>query len=120
MAVLAFGTITFGTTKFDAGIKNCNVLQISGIEDISVFHDPDAWKTKCATFKDWNGSMDIVWDSGNTGIIGETGALSVSITDGPAYSGNVIINTITDTVTKGTVCTQSVTFEGTGECHPHA
>lgn len=114
MATLATGTITFASTKIDAGVKNCNITQISGIEDITTFDNADAFKTKIATFKDWNGSMDIVWAVGNTYVIGESGALAVTIASGPSYSGTVIITNRGLPMVKDGVLVESVTFEGTG------
>ena len=114
MAVVATGTITFATTKIDSGVKDCNIVQISGIEDISTFDDVDAFKVKIATFKDWNGTMNLVWDVGNTYVIGESGALVVTITDGPTLSGTVIITNIGSPMMKQGVLLNPVSFEGTG------
>ena len=114
MAVVATGTITFASTKIDSGVKECNVVQISGIEDTTVFDNADAWKTKIATFKDWNGTMNLVWESGNTFVIGESGALAVTITNGPSYSGTCMISNISQPLVKDGLVLTPVSFEGTG------
>ena len=114
MAILGTGTITFASTKIDSNVVDCNVAQISGLEETTCFDNADAFKTKIATFKDWNGSMNLQWDVGNTFVIGESGTLAVTITNGPSYSGTCIITGITGTFKKDTIIFQAVTFEGTG------
>ena len=112
-AVLAVGTIIFATTIIDSEVADCNVVKISGIEDISTFDDPDAFKKKIGTFLDWNGTMKVLWKPGCV-TAGATGALAVTITDGPSYSGNVIITNVGNALIKNAAVWLNVTFEGNG------
>ena len=114
MAVIATGTVHFSTT-LTVGVKNVTINQMSGIEDISNFSDADSWKTFLATFKEWDGSMDVIWTATtNTYAIGESGTLHADITNGPDYSGTALITNIGAPIVKDGVMVNPVTFKGTG------
>jgi hypothetical protein len=114
MAVIATGTVHFGTT-LTVGVKNVTIDQMCGEEDTSNFSDADSWKTYLATFKEWTGSMDVIWTATtNTYALGESGTLHADITNGPDYSGTAFIKSIGSPLVKDGVMVNPVTFRGTG------
>ena len=114
MATNAVGTVTFDTNVIDSEVKDVNIKMIGGIADTSVFADPDAWKTKKGTYKDWNGTLNYVWQTGSTLAIGAEGTLEATITSGPTFSGTAIITGIDAPMMKDDILVFPVTFEGNG------
>jgi hypothetical protein len=114
MAVTASGTITFATTKIDSGVKGITFTKTANMADITTFDSVDSWLEFMATSKTWSGTIDALWDAGNTADIGDSGTLVATITDGPTISGTVIIETMGNPVMKNDVLTQTYGWKGTG------
>lgn len=113
MAVVAAGTITFDTTAIDSSVTNVVINQMADTEEITSYDDT-TWRTFIATLKSFDGSLDLLYDAGNTAAVGDSGTLAVTLTNGPSYSGTVIITGINLPAPKGGVLRQAVTFRGTG------
>ncbi|MFA6271345.1 MAG: hypothetical protein WC657_09165 [Candidatus Paceibacterota bacterium] len=114
MAVVAAGTITFDTTKIDSGVKGITFTKTANLEDITTFDTVGLWLEYIATSKTWNGTIDALWDVGNTAEVGDSGTLTATITDGPTISGTVIIRDMGNPVMKNGVLMQSYAFQGSG------
>jgi len=113
MALTAHGTVTFETTEIDSSVRNVVINQMADIAETTSYDDA-TWKTFIAELKEWDGTLDLNWDSGNTHTIGDEGTLAVTITSGPTMSGEIIFTNIGTPMPKGRLIVQSVSFKGTG------
>lgn len=113
MALTAHGTVTFETTEIDSSVRNVTINQMADIADTTSFDDA-TWKTYVAELKEWDGTLELNWDSGNTHSIGDDGTLTATITSGPTISGEIIFTNIGTPMQKGRLIVQTVSFKGTG------
>ncbi len=114
MAVVATGTVVFDTTKIDSNVKGITFTKSATLEDITTFDTVGAYLEYMATSKTWSGTIDSVWDVGNTADVGDSGTLVATITDGPTISGTVIIREMGNPIPKNGILTQSYAFQGSG------
>ena len=114
------GTVHVGANAI-AEIKGWPLSESANIIDDSEIGD--AWKTKKAGSKEWNGSIDCFWDETDTnGQVAMTMGASITLnlypegatTGDTYYTGSAIITGISRSAAVDGMVEVSFTFEGNG------
>jgi len=111
------GKVTF--TNGQTYVHNWTLSYVAGTHDTTNFDSSSGGKVFIAGVKEWSGSYDCFYSTGNTAVPGTTGTikLETATTGSTGYylwTGGIIITGMDITTPVDGVVTQNYSFQGTG------
>ena len=108
------GSVTFSNGQ--TYVSTWTLNYVAGTHDTTNFDSSSGGKVFIAGVKEWSGSYDCFYSTGNTAVPGTTGTINLKTSTGTvgAWSGGVIITGMDVTTPVDGVVTQNYSFQGTG------